>query len=92
MLILPDPNKPVEALKDIIDVCNVKEMPVHDRKDVLFVVIALVAGVILLLFGLVREGRWVILGVFFVTFVRMLLHTWHYELKNKQKTKRRKVI
>ena len=88
-----EPNKftkLLELIKQICDICRIGNMAIHDRKDIFFILIAILIGIILLVAGFKNEGLWTLLGVVIVSLIRAIVHTWHYELRAGLREKKEK--
>lgn len=77
----------LSLLRDILNFANIRQMPVHDRKDILLIIILIIFILLTQWIGIIDkyEARWCWrIWVFFV-FARIILHTFHYEFKGRKK-------
>ena len=74
----------IQWLFDLLEIFNVKEMPVHDRKDILFVIVSLTICCIMLKAGWNEEAKYAFFLVLIFSIIRSALHPFHYEGRRKK--------
>ena len=74
----------IQWLFDLLEIFNVKDMPVHDRKDILFVIVSLTICCIMLKSGWTEEAKYAFFLVLIFSIIRSALHPFHYEGKRKK--------